>query len=172
MLFQQRRPCSTRLKSRTGRRYPTLTIDLLSACPHRQFHTLPSLLDSWAALSDSYPSTLRAMQGGSSYHFYDGLLYDPGREANSRPTVRKADTLITKPTRHSMKSDLFFSNQPPMFVNKSYNAYKYISFFDLEIFILKYFDVDFSYWLIQSVHYMYYQWIACRFSKKSFSLLV
>ena len=29
--------------------------DLLSACPHRQFHTLPSLLDSRAALSHLYP---------------------------------------------------------------------------------------------------------------------
>ena len=39
--------------------------DLLSACPHRQFHTLPGLLDSRAALSDSYPNAFRAKQGGS-----------------------------------------------------------------------------------------------------------
>ena len=38
--------------------------DLFSACPHRQFHTLPGLLDSWAALPNSYPNALRAMQGG------------------------------------------------------------------------------------------------------------
>ena len=43
--------------------------DLLSAFPHRQFHTLPGLLDSWAALPNSYPNALRAMQGGSLYHF-------------------------------------------------------------------------------------------------------
>ena len=30
--------------------------DLLSACPHRQFRTLPGLLDSLAALSNSYPN--------------------------------------------------------------------------------------------------------------------
>ena len=66
--------------------------DLLSAFPHRQFHTLPGLLDSWAALPNSYPNALRAMQGGSLYHFYDGLWYDP--------TVREADTLPTEPTRH------------------------------------------------------------------------
>ena len=30
--------------------------DLLSACPHRQFHTLPGLLDSQTALSNSYPN--------------------------------------------------------------------------------------------------------------------
>ena len=50
--------------------------DLLSAFPHRQFHTLRGLLDSRAALSNSYPNTLRAMQGGSLYHLYDGLWYD------------------------------------------------------------------------------------------------
>ena len=43
--------------------------DLLSAFPHRQFHTLPGLLDSWAALPNSYPNALRAMQGGSLCHF-------------------------------------------------------------------------------------------------------
>ena len=48
--------------------------ELLSAFPHRQFHTLPGLLDSWAALPNSYPNALRAMQGGSLYHFYDGLV--------------------------------------------------------------------------------------------------
>ena len=31
--------------------------DILSAFPHRQFHTLPGLLDSWAALPNSYPNT-------------------------------------------------------------------------------------------------------------------
>ena len=51
--------------------------DLLSACPHRQFHTLPGLLDSWAALPNSNPNACVPMQGGSSYHFYDGLWYDP-----------------------------------------------------------------------------------------------
>ena len=30
--------------------------DLLSACLHRQFHTLLGLLDSWATLSNSYPN--------------------------------------------------------------------------------------------------------------------
>ena len=41
-----------------------------------------------------------AMQGGSLYHFYDGSLVWPGREANSRPTVWGADMLTTQPTRH------------------------------------------------------------------------
>ena len=31
--------------------------DILSACPNRQFHTLPGLLDSQAALSNSNPDT-------------------------------------------------------------------------------------------------------------------
>ena len=51
--------------------------DLLSVFPHRQFHTLPGLLDSWAALPNSNPNACMPMQGGSLYHFYDGLWYDP-----------------------------------------------------------------------------------------------
>ena len=51
--------------------------DLLSAFPHRQFHTLPGLLDSWAALPNSNPNACVPMHGGSLYHFYDGLWYDP-----------------------------------------------------------------------------------------------
>ena len=42
--------------------------DLLSACSHRQFHTLLDLLDSWAALPNSNPNALHAM------------LTRPGRE--------------------------------------------------------------------------------------------
>ena len=53
--------------------------DLLSAFPHRQFHTLPGLLDSWAALPNSNPNACVPIQGGSLYHFYDGLWYDPSR---------------------------------------------------------------------------------------------
>ena len=97
-----------------GPGYDTLLLrmiqgDLLSAFPHRQFHTLPGLLDSWAALPNSNPNALRAMQGGSLYHFYDGLWYDPA-EANSRPTVREAGTPPTKPNRHgqSIISEQFF----------------------------------------------------------------
>ena len=74
--------------------------DILSAFPYRQFHALPGLLGSLAALPNSNPNALRAMQGGSLYHFYDGLWYD--EEANSRPTVREADTLPTEPTRHGL----------------------------------------------------------------------
>ena len=72
-----------------GPGYDTLLLrlipgDLLSACPHRQFHTLPGLLDSWAALPNSYPDALRAMQGGSLYHFYDSLWYEPaGRRTHN-----------------------------------------------------------------------------------------
>ena len=39
--------------------------DILSAFPHRQFHTLPGLLVSWAALPNSYPNACMPMQGGS-----------------------------------------------------------------------------------------------------------
>ena len=76
--------------------------DILSAFPHRQFHTLPGLLDSWAALPNSYPNALRAMQGGSLYNFYDGLWYDPAEsrthdlrcESRTRYRLSQPDTVI------------------------------------------------------------------------------
>ena len=72
--------------------------DLLSAFPHRQFHTLPGLLDSWAALPNSYPNALRAMQGGSLYHFYDGLWYDPtGRRTHDLPCKRRTRYRLSQP---------------------------------------------------------------------------
>ena len=78
--FRQQRPCSTRLKTGTGTQYPTLAIDpmrfIKKAYHHRQFHTLPGLLDSRAALTNSNPNACMPMQGGSLYHFYDGLWYD------------------------------------------------------------------------------------------------
>ena len=65
-----------------GPGYDTLPLrliqgDLLSAHPHRQFHTLPGFLD--IRLSNYNTNALRAMQGGSLYHIYDGLWYDPAR---------------------------------------------------------------------------------------------
>ena len=52
--------------------------------------TLPGLLDSWAALPNSYPNALRAMQGGSLYHFHDGLWYDPAeRRTHDLPCERR-----------------------------------------------------------------------------------
>ena len=75
--------------------------DLLSAFPHRQFHTLPGLLDSWAALPNSYPNALRAMQGGSLYHFYDGLWYDPAeRRTHDLPCERRTRYHWANPTRY------------------------------------------------------------------------
>ena len=72
--------------------------DLLSTCPHRQFHTLPGLLDSWAALPNSYPNALRAMQGGSLYHFYDGLWYDPAeRRTHDLPCERRTRYRLSQP---------------------------------------------------------------------------
>ena len=43
-----------------GARLDTLTLavpgDLFSACPHRQFPTIPSLSHSWIALPNFYPN--------------------------------------------------------------------------------------------------------------------
>ena len=91
--------------------------DLLSAFPHRQFHTLPGLLDSRAALPNSYPNAMRAMQGGSLYHLYDGLWYDPAeRRTHDLPCERRTcyrliqpDTVEFKVNIHTLESQLYKS---------------------------------------------------------------
>ena len=72
--------------------------DLLSAFPHRQFHKLPGLLDSWAALPNSNPNACMPMQGGSLYHFYEGLWYDPaGRRTHDLPCERRTRYRLSQP---------------------------------------------------------------------------
>ena len=72
--------------------------DLLSAFPHRQFHTLPGLLDSWAALPNSNPNACVPMQGCSLYHFYDGLWYDPAeRRTHDLPCERRTRYRLSQP---------------------------------------------------------------------------
>ena len=72
--------------------------DILSAFPHRQFHTLPGLLDSWAALPNSNPNACVPMQGGSLYHFYDGLWYDPAeRRTHDLPCERRTRYRLSQP---------------------------------------------------------------------------
>ena len=72
--------------------------DLLSAFPHTQFHTLPGLLDSWAALPNSYPNACMPMQGGSLCHFYDGLWYDPAeRRTYELPCERRTRYRLSQP---------------------------------------------------------------------------
>ena len=72
--------------------------ELLSAFPHRQFHTLPGLLDSWAALPNSNPNACMPMQGGSLYHFYDGLWYDPAeRRTHDLPCERRTRYRLSQP---------------------------------------------------------------------------
>ena len=72
--------------------------DLFSAFPHRQFHTLPGLLDSWAALPNSYPNACMPMQGGSLYRFYDGLWYDPAeRRTHDLPSERRTRYRLSQP---------------------------------------------------------------------------
>ena len=66
--------------------------------PYGQFHTLPGLLESWAALPNSYPNALRAMQGGSLYHFYDGFWYDPAeRGTHDLPCERRTRYRLSQP---------------------------------------------------------------------------
>ena len=103
MLFRQRGHVA--LDRNPGPGYDTLLLrmipgDLLSAFPHRQFHTLPGLLDSWAALPNSYPNACMPMQGGSLYHFYDGLWYDPAeRRTHDLPCERRTRYRLSQPDR-------------------------------------------------------------------------
>ena len=72
--------------------------DLLSALHHRQFHTLSGLLNSWAALPNSYPNACMPMQGGNLYHFYDGLWYDPAeRRTHDLPCERRKRYRMSQP---------------------------------------------------------------------------
>ena len=71
--------------------------DLLSAFPHRQFHTLPSPLDSWGALPNSNPNACMPMQGGSLYHFYDGLWYDPAERTHDLLCERRTRYRLSQP---------------------------------------------------------------------------
>ena len=86
-----------------GLGYDTLLLriipgDLLSAFPHRQFHTLPGLLDSRAALPNSNPNACVPMQGGSLYHFYDGLRYDPaGTRTHDLTCERRTRYRLSQP---------------------------------------------------------------------------
>ena len=72
--------------------------DLLSAFPHRQFHTLPGLVDSSAALPNSHPIASMPMQEGRLYHFYDGLWYDPAERRNhDLPCERRTRYRLSQP---------------------------------------------------------------------------
>ena len=84
-----------------GLGYDTLLLrlipgDILSASPHRQFHTLPSLLENCQITTLMHCVSCREAVCTIFWWF----LVWPGRDANLRPTVWEADTLTTKPTRH------------------------------------------------------------------------
>ena len=84
----------------------------LSACPHRQFHTLPCLLHSWAALLNSYPKACVPVQGGSLYHFY-GLWDDlAGTRTHNLPCERRTCLPQSQPDT-VFKSDI----KPPKQTN-------------------------------------------------------
>ena len=64
-----------------------ITGDLLSACRHKQFHTLPRLLDSRAALPNSNPNA--SMPCREAVYFYDGLWYDLAGTRTHDPPCEK-----------------------------------------------------------------------------------
>ena len=101
-----------RLDRNPGPGYDTLLLrmipgDLLSAFPHRQFHILPGLLNSWAALPNSNPNACVPMQGGSLYHFFDGLWYDPTeRRTHELPCERRTRYRLSQPDTVYIEEDI------------------------------------------------------------------
>ena len=97
--------------------------DLLSAFPHRQFHTLPDLLDSWAALPNSIPNACMPMQGGSLYHFYNGLWYDPTeRRTHDLPCERRTRYWLSQPDTVS-KLNMYLNDYMGMIINAYRGAF-------------------------------------------------
>ena len=83
------------LDRNAGVGYNTLVLqliqgDILSECPRGQFGTLPSLLDSRAAMLNCYPNTCM-LSREAFYNFYDGLWYDPAR-AQTRDLLHERQT--------------------------------------------------------------------------------
>ena len=95
---------------------------LFSAFPHRQFHTLPGLSDSWAALPNSNPNACVPMQGGNLYHFYDGLWYHPAErrthdlpcERRTRYQLSQPDTVVYEALAHRDMIKCILSSRRPV----------------------------------------------------------
>ena len=78
--------------------------DLLSACPHGQFHTLPGLLDSRAAQPNSYPNACVPSREAVCTIFM--MVFGVTRPGGELTTYRgEADTLPTEPTRHGKEEE-------------------------------------------------------------------
>ena len=96
-LFRQRKPCRTRLKSGTGIRYPTLTID-----PRRSFKcispkTVPHITRPFrqsGCIVKLLPKRIACYAGRQIVPFYDGLWFDPsGRRTHDLPCERRTPLL-------------------------------------------------------------------------------
>ena len=67
------------------------------AHPHRQFHTLPHLLNSQATLSNSYPNPCMPSREAVYTIFMMLCSVTRGRGVNPQPTTWEADMLTTEP---------------------------------------------------------------------------
>ena len=76
--------------------------DLLSACPHRQFHTLPGILDTRAALSNPYPKAcVLCMDAVCTIFMMVFGMTRPGREPATYRMRRGHANHLDNPTRLS-----------------------------------------------------------------------
>ena len=77
--------------------------DMSSACPHRQFFTLPGLLDSWAALRNAYPKAYVPSREAICTIFI--MIFGMTRSGREPATYRmRGGTLTIKPTRRGFVS--------------------------------------------------------------------
>ena len=72
--------------------------DILSACPLRQFHTLPGLLDSQTSLSNFFPNSYMQCKGVHCTNFM--MVFGMTRSGDqTRDLPHEVDTLTIKSTR-------------------------------------------------------------------------
>ena len=147
--------------------------DLLSAFPHRQFHTIPGLLDSWAALPNSNPNACMPMLGGSLYHFYDGLWYDPAeRRTHDLPCERRTRYRLSQPDTVMFLHDYLLAceistvrtqtlrmlsafndikKKPSICINKNYLSFSLIKIKYMKVYLFKTLLSDYNEFKIKSI---------------------
>ena len=104
--------------------------DIYSACPYRHLHTIPGLLDSQTALSNSYSNACMPSREVVCTYLYDGLWYDPARTpTHDLPCERRTFLPLRRPYAIQMVKRIVLSNMIFRFVLIIMNSltYRYYS---------------------------------------------
>ena len=105
---------------------------LYSACPQRQFHTIPGLVHIRAALPNFYPNACMPSRG-NLYQFSDGLWYDRlGWEPTTYHMRDRRVNYLTIPTQSNLTNRRYNSRHlMQCYMNKQWIStginWKYIS---------------------------------------------